>query len=131
MVELSLARGFTVRLRLGAGIQQRERGLRLGCAAKKLFSSTMSGSTVGMAEEQDFPSPRIWVRAPGRFGSMLGLVLGYAVPVLFLVRGSALVPTRLALSIQCSRADCGRHSKFVEHPPEAKPRLTTKNERSE
>src|SRR5215831_18539916 len=80
MVELSLAQGFTVRPRLRTGVQQRKRGLRLGCGAKLVFSTTMSGSTVGMAEEQDFPSPRIWAPGPGRFGTLLGLVLGMPFP---------------------------------------------------
>ena len=98
MAELSLTRGFTVRPRLRTGVQQRKRGLRLGCGAKLVFSTTMSGSTVGMAEEQDFPPPRIWARAPGRFGTLLGLVLGMPFPCSF-VGGSALVPTCLTLSI--------------------------------
>jgi hypothetical protein len=80
MVELSLVRGFTMRLRLGAGVQQRERELRLGCGAKLVLSSMMSGSAVRMAEEQDFPSPRIWARAPGRFGTTLSLVLSMPCP---------------------------------------------------
>jgi hypothetical protein len=80
MAELSLARGFTERLRLGTGVQQRKRGLRLGCGAKRVLSSTMSGSTAGTAEEQDFPSPKIWAPAPGRSGTSLGLVLGMPFP---------------------------------------------------
>src|SRR6516162_8836483 len=80
MVELSLARGFTVRPRLRTGVQQCKRGLRLGCGAKLVFSTTMSGSTVGMAEEQNLPSPRIWAPGPGRSGTLLGLVLGMLFP---------------------------------------------------
>jgi hypothetical protein len=81
MAELSLAWGFTVRPRLRTGVQQRKRELRLGCGAKLVLSSTMSGSTVGMAEEQDCPSPRIWAPGPGRSGTLLlGLVLGMPFP---------------------------------------------------
>jgi hypothetical protein len=80
MAELSLARDFTVRPRLRTGVQQRKRELRLGCGAKLVLSSTMSGSTVGMAEEQDFPSPRIWAPGPSRSGTLLGLVLGMPFP---------------------------------------------------
>jgi len=76
MAELSLALGFTLRPRLRTGVQQRKRGLRLGCGAKLVLSTTMSGSTVGMAEERDFAPPRIWAPGPGRSGTLLGLVLG-------------------------------------------------------
>ena len=79
MAELSLARDFTVRPRLRTGVQQRKRELRLGCGAKLVLSSTMSGSTGGMAEEQDLP-PKIWAPGPGRSGTLLGLVLGMPFP---------------------------------------------------
>jgi len=76
MVESSLAGGFTVWPRLRTPLQQRKRGLRLGCGAKLVLSTTMSGSTVGMAEERDFAPPRSWAPGPGRSGTLLGLVLG-------------------------------------------------------
>jgi len=77
VADFSLVRDLAGRHRLRTGVQQRRRGLRLGCGAKLVLSSTMSGST---AEEQDFPSPRIWAPGPGRSGTLLGLVLGMPFP---------------------------------------------------
>src|SRR4029077_6139021 len=130
MAELSLARCFTVRPRLRTGVKQRKRGLRWGCGAKLVLSSTMSGSTVGKAKKAGFPVPKIWAPGPGRFGTLLGLVLGMPFPC------SLSEVRRLFRRVSLYRsnvhgADCRRHSKFVEHPPGAKPWLTTKNERSE
>ncbi|HJY91706.1 MAG TPA: hypothetical protein VJ255_15580, partial [Candidatus Acidoferrum sp.] len=80
VADFSQVRDLAGRPRLRTGVQQRKCGLRLGCGAKLVLSSTMSGSIVGMAEEQDFPSPRIGPQGPGRFGTLLGLVLGMPFP---------------------------------------------------
>jgi hypothetical protein len=120
---------------MGLGIQQRKRGLRLGCGTKQFFSGTVSGSTAATAEEQDFPSASIRVQASGLLGTPLSLVLGIAVPVLFLVRGSVLLP-------KCFRRHpCGsKQSAQVGAAPfetcaaslrDKSPDIQTKNERPE
>src|SRR4029077_16819083 len=85
-------RGTTAQTRTKLGLRSQasifEHDERLNCG---------NGRRAGLSVPQD-----LGTRAGSFWNIVVGFGVGHAVP-LFLVGGSALVPTCLALSIQCSR----------------------------
>lgn len=115
--EVSLREDVLGRSRL-EGVQQRERGSRLGCGIRQLVLATASGSTVGAAEEQVSPSASICASALGLTGTLLTLVFGITVPSSSSseVRRFFRRDSPPSSSIQSSRCNLqGHRSEFLQH----------------